>query len=126
MLNNYTWRKIRSCSASKWLKIFGLANSWTLRSAVQSRSRPRIFHAYCYIVCDITDSLKRVLKTFQAFITPDNQGYYGFHPQYAAYYEVMDYNKLLRDAKQRNKIFFDSLLHLTGYDLPLEQIKQFR
>jgi hypothetical protein len=42
-------------------------------------------------------------------ITPDNQGYYGFHPQYAAYYEVMDYNKLLRDAKQRNKIFFDKL-----------------
>jgi hypothetical protein len=65
--------------------------------------------AYCYIICDITASLKKVLKTFQALLTPDNQGYYGFHRDYGVYYEVTDYNKLLRDAKQRNKIFFEKL-----------------
>jgi hypothetical protein len=31
--------------------------------------------AFCYIICDITESLKKVLKTFQALRTPDNQGY---------------------------------------------------
>ena len=44
-----------------------------------------------------------------AFVTPDNQGYYGFHRGYGVYYEVMDYDKLLRDAQKRNKIFFDKL-----------------
>ncbi len=44
-----------------------------------------------------------------AILTPDNQGYYGFHKTYAAYYEVIDYNKLLSDAKKRNRIFFDKI-----------------
>ncbi len=65
--------------------------------------------AFCYIICDITETLKKVLKTFQALRTPDNQGYYGFHRDFRVYYEVTDYNKLLRDAKQRNRIFFDKL-----------------
>ena len=65
--------------------------------------------AFCYIISDITLTLKRVLKTIDAMPTPDNQGYYGFHKTYAAYYEVIDYNKLLGDAKKRNRIFFDKL-----------------
>lgn len=44
-----------------------------------------------------------------AFVAPDNQGHYGFHRKYGIYYEVMDYNKLLRDAEKRNRIFFDKL-----------------
>jgi hypothetical protein len=65
--------------------------------------------AFCYVISDITPTLKRVLKTIDATPTPDNQGYYGFHKTYAAYYEVIDYNKLLGDAKKRNRIFFDKL-----------------
>jgi len=63
--------------------------------------------AFCYIISDITPTLKKVLKTDDAILTPDNQGYYGFHKTYAAYYEVIDYNKLLSDARKRNRIFFD-------------------
>lgn len=65
--------------------------------------------AFCYIISDITPTLKRVLKTVDAILTPDNQGYYGFHKTYSAYYEVIDYNKLLSDAKKRNRIFFDKI-----------------
>lgn len=65
--------------------------------------------AFCYVISDITPTLKRVLKTIDATPTPDNQGYYGFHKTYSAYYEVIDYNKLLGDAKKRNRIFFDKL-----------------
>jgi len=65
--------------------------------------------AFCYIISDITPTLKKVLKTVDAIPTPDNQGYYGFHKTYAAYYEVIDYNKLLSDAKKRNRIFFDKI-----------------
>jgi hypothetical protein len=65
--------------------------------------------AFCYIICDLTNSLKKVLDHMDAFVTPDNQGYYGFHRNYGIYWEVMDYNKLLRDAQKRNRIFFEKL-----------------
>lgn len=65
--------------------------------------------ATVYAVCDLTQSLREALKEFDAFVTPDNQGYYGFHRTFGIYYEVVDYNKLLRDAEKRNRIFFDKL-----------------
>jgi hypothetical protein len=65
--------------------------------------------ASAYCVCDLTKSFRQVLKDFDAFVTPDNQGYYGFHRGYGAYYEVIDYSKMLRDAKKRNHIFFEKL-----------------
>ena len=62
--------------------------------------------AYCYIIADITPSLQDILEAFDAFPTPDNQGYYGFQKTYGIYYEVSGYDKLLRDARKRNRIFF--------------------
>jgi hypothetical protein len=63
--------------------------------------------AYC--ICDLTPSLRKALRGMDANMTPDKQGYYGFHREYGVYYEVLDYNKLLRDAQKRNRIFFDKL-----------------
>ena len=37
------------------------------------------------------------------------QSYYGFNKNYGVYFEVIDYNKVLRDATKRNRIFFDNL-----------------
>jgi len=65
--------------------------------------------ASIYCVCDLTPSMRRVLKLHDAFSTPDNQGFYGFHRGYNAYYEVIDYTKMLRDAKNRNRVFFEKL-----------------
>lgn len=65
--------------------------------------------ASIYCICDISPTFRRVLKVMDAFVTPDNQGYYGFHRGFNAYYEVMDYTKMLRDAKNRNRVFFDKL-----------------
>ena len=65
--------------------------------------------AFCYVICDITETLKNALAFADAIATPDGQGYYGYNKHYGAYYEVIDYNKLLRDAKKRNRIFFDKL-----------------
>jgi hypothetical protein len=65
--------------------------------------------ATAYAVCDITPTLRTVLEDMDAQPTPDNQGYYGFHGKYKIYWEVMDYNKLLRDAEKRNRVFFDKL-----------------
>jgi hypothetical protein len=38
--------------------------------------------ASAYCICDITPSLRTILKDFDAFITPDNQSYYGFNKNY--------------------------------------------
>jgi hypothetical protein len=65
--------------------------------------------ASIYCVRDLTPTFRRVLKVLDAFVTPDNQGYYGFHRGYGTYYEVTDYGKMLRDAKKRNRIFFEKL-----------------
>ena len=70
--------------------------------------------AFCYIVSDITPSLKNVLETLDAFPTPDNQGYYGFQKTFGIYYEVSDYDKLLGDARKRNRIFLDKLSLAAG------------
>jgi hypothetical protein len=71
--------------------------------------------ASIYCVCDLTSTFRRVLKVLDAFVTPDNQGYYGFHRGFNAYYEVIDYTKMLRDAKNRNRIFFEKLNLVTNH-----------
>jgi hypothetical protein len=65
--------------------------------------------ASCYVICDLTPSLQKVLLNLDAEITPDKQGYYGYHKRLGVFYEVIDYNKLLRDAQKRNRIFFEKL-----------------
>lgn len=71
--------------------------------------------ATVFAVCDITDSLRTAMIDLQATVTPDNQGYYGYHRTRRIYYEVIDYNKLLREAQKRNRIFFDKLNILGGF-----------
>lgn len=65
--------------------------------------------ASIYCICDLTQTFRNVLRVQDAFVTPDNQGYYGFHRGFNAYYEIIDYSKMLRDAKNRNRIFFEKL-----------------
>jgi hypothetical protein len=65
--------------------------------------------AFCYIISDITPTLTNVLDTLDALPTPDSQGYYGFQKKFGIYYEVIDYDKLLSDARKRNRIFMDKL-----------------
>jgi hypothetical protein len=65
--------------------------------------------AYCYIVADLTESLEKKVQNAGAFRTPDNLGYYGFNSHLFAYFEVVSYNKLLADAKKRNRVLFEKL-----------------
>lgn len=65
--------------------------------------------AFAYVVCDITDSLKTILIKQDLTPTPDGLMYYGYHKNLGIYQEVIDYGKLLSDAKRRNRIFFEKL-----------------
>lgn len=64
---------------------------------------------YCYIISDLTTTLKRQAENYGLKITPDNLGYIGFNPNLGAYIEIIGFEKLLLDAKKRNRILFEKL-----------------
>jgi hypothetical protein len=63
----------------------------------------------CYIVCDLTPGLRSILLDRDATEMPDRQGFYGYNRNHRIYYEVLDYSKVLTDAKRRNMVLFDKL-----------------
>lgn len=63
----------------------------------------------CFVVCDITPKIAAILTDRDATATPDGQGFFGYHKNHRLYFEVMDYNKVLRDAEKRNRLLFDKL-----------------
>jgi hypothetical protein len=66
---------------------------------------------YCYIICDITERIKRHARVASLTPIPNGtcMGYFGYIPPYNAYIEIISYNKLLEDAKKRNQVLFDKL-----------------
>ena len=72
---------------------------------------------YVYIVCDITSSFKKILEAREFYPTPDGQGYFKFKSTYySAYIEVLPFEKVLQDAKKRNRILFQKLGLSTNKD----------
>ena len=64
---------------------------------------------YAYVICDITDKIKKFAQRHQMTISPDNEGYFGFHNGYKMYVEIISFKKMFNDAELRNKIFFKKL-----------------
>lgn len=64
---------------------------------------------YCYVIADLTESMVESAKGSMLITTPDGEGFFGFNPNYNAYIEVISYDKLLKDAKERNQVLFDKL-----------------
>lgn len=65
---------------------------------------------YIYIIADLTNSFEEVINMFSFLVkSQDNTGYFGFDNKKGAYFEIISYEKLLKDTKNRNKVFFDKL-----------------
>ncbi len=68
---------------------------------------------YCYIVADITDTLTYIIEEEGFTPMPDGIGYFRFYDsdkyKYKAYIEVLPFEKVIKNAKERNKILFDKL-----------------
>lgn len=64
---------------------------------------------YAYIIADFNKSLEDILDDKDFKKTPDGMGYFKFHDKYNAYIEVITYQKVLKDAKNRNRILFEKL-----------------
>ncbi|WP_157653080.1 ATP-binding protein [Burkholderia ubonensis] len=64
---------------------------------------------YAYIVCTLTPRIRDIALTRDFMVTPDGTGYFRFHTQLNCYIEILSYDKMLDDAKKRNRAFFDKL-----------------
>lgn len=64
---------------------------------------------YLYAVCDITPTLMRILKSRNFTPTADGEGMFTYNGNYNAYIEVLPFEKILRDSRMRNKVFFRKL-----------------
>ena len=72
---------------------------------------------YCYVIGDLTPSMRDSALGRGLRLTQDNEGYYGYNEGIGAYVEVISYNKLLKNARQRNQVFFDKLFDAKAEDL---------
>ncbi|MEV4883871.1 hypothetical protein MRBLMN1_002382 [Chitinophaga ginsengisegetis] len=64
---------------------------------------------YAYIVSDLTKNLRKFAKDAGFKPLPDNDGFFSFNDNYNLYIEIISFDKLIRDSKQRNKVLFEKL-----------------
>jgi len=64
---------------------------------------------YAYVLCSLTPRVKTILSDMDFVKTPDNEGYFKYHQNGGCYIEVISYDKVLTDAKKRNRAFFEHL-----------------
>lgn len=70
---------------------------------------------YCYLIGSFTEQLLEDIRIDGNFTrTPDGDGFFRYHNEFRAYVEVLSYEKVLRDAKKRNRAFIEHLLPLSG------------
>lgn len=64
---------------------------------------------YCYIVCDLTKTIREFAADHDYISTPDNEGFIWYHKKLNAYLEIISFDKLAADARKRNNILFKLL-----------------
>jgi hypothetical protein len=64
---------------------------------------------FAFIICTLTPRMEKLAKTNQFIPTPDGNGYFNWHPNFKVYTEIISYDKLVRDARNRNQVLFDKL-----------------
>lgn len=64
---------------------------------------------YAYIICDLTPKIKEFAETADFMDSPDLQGYFGYNKKLNTYVEILSFDKLIFDAKKRNKTLFNKL-----------------
>lgn len=64
---------------------------------------------FCYVLCDLTESVVKRCKMHDAIRTSDGLGYFFYNKTFSAYVEVISFDRLVNSAKERNRAFFDKL-----------------
>lgn len=64
---------------------------------------------YAYIICDLTKRLKGYAKDSGYKLLPSGDGYFFFNDNYNMYVEILSFDKVLNDSKERNRVLFEKL-----------------
>lgn len=64
---------------------------------------------YAYIICDLTKKLKAYAKDGGYRPLPNGDGFFFFNDNYNMYVEIMSFDKVLNDSRERNRVLFDKL-----------------
>jgi hypothetical protein len=64
---------------------------------------------YAYVICDLTKKLKAFAKDAGYKLLPSGDGYFSFNDNYNMYIEIMSFDKVLKDSKERNRVLFEKL-----------------
>lgn len=64
---------------------------------------------YAYILCSLTPRIRQIAKSRDFTTMPDNEGYFSYHKASGCYIEILSFDKVLSDAKKRNRAFFEKL-----------------
>ncbi|MDR6806690.1 hypothetical protein J2Y45_003882 [Dyadobacter sp. BE34] len=64
---------------------------------------------YAYIICDLTKKLQAYAKDGGYRLLPGGDGYFAFNDNYNMYVEIMSFDKILKDSKERNRVLFEKL-----------------
>ncbi len=65
--------------------------------------------AFCYIIADLTSTLKEICESEDLHESSDRLGYYKYHSKKNAYIEVLSFDAIVQRSKERNRAFFDKL-----------------
>lgn len=64
---------------------------------------------YLYAVCDVTNTLRKQIRRNDFKEMPDGLGWFKNLESYNAYMEILPFDKIVSDAKARNRVFFEKL-----------------
>ena len=66
---------------------------------------------FAYLVCDINQGsdYEKMTKSYNLELTPDGLGYFTFNKPLNTYIEVITFDKLVRDGRQRNRVLFKKM-----------------
>ena len=94
-------------------QIYGYVEKIMDNRALDNNGRPVIISEntpfYGYIISDLTPKLNKVAVYYNLTKAPDSMGFFGYNKDLKTYIEIISYDKLLNDAKKRNRILFDKL-----------------
>lgn len=64
---------------------------------------------YAYIICDMTNKLKAFADDSGYKLLPNGDGYFAFNINYNMYIEILSFDKILKDSRDRNRVLFEKL-----------------
>ncbi len=64
---------------------------------------------YAYIICDLTKKLKSYATDNGYKQLPNGDGFFFFNDNYNMYVEIMSFDKILNDSRERNRVLFEKL-----------------